>query len=408
MQRLLRQMLATALVAGLTIALLLRQDLLPSVKERRSLFEVATFGPYLLLGVVAFLGVRIHQTRIAISALSLALGYSLLLERSSSYERAAAIWIALPLGAALLFRLRESKLLGTGTLAKAIAAAAPISLLVFGANVALPAALRAFHWHAFHGALPGPDLAVLAILLAVLGAALEKDPHLRVYQLGFLLSLAPLLVASVLARNAAVRIGAPATLALGAGGAALGLLTALFEIYWEKVYIDELTAVPNRRALNEHLRTLDGQFAIAMVDIDFFKKFNDTYGHDEGDHVLRFVAAHLAKGARTRVFRYGGEEFCIVYDRADAKSVLDTLDGVRKTLSEREFTIRSPRAVRKRTSKKDRGSRGAGRGRLKVTVSMGLSEPKSPTRVGPDAVMVAADKALYKAKREGRNRVVLA
>ncbi len=67
------------------------------------------------------------------------------------------------------------------------------------------------------------------------------------------------------------------------------LLHAIFTIYWQRVYIDELTDVSNRRALDEKLATLNGEFAIAMMDIDHFKDFNDTYGHDEGDNVLRLV-----------------------------------------------------------------------------------------------------------------------
>ena len=66
-------------------------------------------------------------------------------------------------------------------------------------------------------------------------------------------------------------------------------------MYWEKVYIDELTGIPNRRAFDEYLKKLGRKYTIAMMDIDHFKKFNDTYGHSEGDNVLRFVAKHIAE-----------------------------------------------------------------------------------------------------------------
>lgn len=79
-------------------------------------------------------------------------------------------------------------------------------------------------------------------------------------------------------------------------------------------YQDELTSLPGRRALKEYLLKLGSEYTIAMFDIDHFKKFNDTHGHDVGDQVLRMVASKLATvSGRGKSFRYGGEEFTLVF-----------------------------------------------------------------------------------------------
>jgi len=87
------------------------------------------------------------------------------------------------------------------------------------------------------------------------------------------------------------------------------LLYSLYQLYWERAYIDELTGIPNRRSLNERLKRTDGSYSVAMIDIDHFKNMNDTYGHREGDNVLKFLAAHMGRVFGDTVFRYGGEEF---------------------------------------------------------------------------------------------------
>src|SRR5229473_3561737 len=96
--------------------------------------------------------------------------------------------------------------------------------------------------------------------------------------------------------------------------AALILAASLIETSYVLAYHDELTGIRGRRAFNESLLSLDQQYAIAIVDIDHFKHFNDTYGHDTGDHVLRMVAARLADvGGGGQAFRCGGEEFAILF-----------------------------------------------------------------------------------------------
>ena len=96
--------------------------------------------------------------------------------------------------------------------------------------------------------------------------------------------------------------------------AALILGASLIETSYVLAYHDELTGIRGRRAFNESLLSLDQQYAIAIVDIDHFKKFNDTYGHDVGDQVLCMVASRLSQvGGDGQAFRCGGEEFAIVF-----------------------------------------------------------------------------------------------
>ena len=88
------------------------------------------------------------------------------------------------------------------------------------------------------------------------------------------------------------------------------LVISLIETAHAMAYQDELTSLPGRRALKEYLLKLGNEYTIAMLDIDHFKKFNDTHGHDVGDQVLRMVASKLVGfSGGGKAFRYGGEEF---------------------------------------------------------------------------------------------------
>ena len=89
---------------------------------------------------------------------------------------------------------------------------------------------------------------------------------------------------------------------------------AVLQDTFRMAFRDELTGIPSRRALNERLAALGNRYTIAMLDVDHFKNFNDTYGHDLGDQVLKMVAAHIAGvGGGGKAFRYGGEEFTVLF-----------------------------------------------------------------------------------------------
>jgi GGDEF domain-containing protein len=182
-------------------------------------------------------------------------------------------------------------------------------------------------------------------------------------------------------------------------------------------YHDELTGLPGRRAFNELLLGLDDQYAIAVVDIDHFKRFNDTYGHETGDEVLRMVATRLAAvSGGGRAFRCGGEEFAIVFPQKSATDAFEHLEALRQTISSSAFKVRGqldrrkmPRTAedrRQSARKKSRKAHSLGTGEVAVTVSIGVAEPSTRNRK-VDQVIAAADKALYHAKEGGRNRVEL-
>jgi len=176
----------------------------------------------------------------------------------------------------------------------------------------------------------------------------------------------------------------------------------------DMAYRDELTALPSRRALNQLMLSLGRRYTIAMLDIDHFKKFNDTHGHDVGDQVLRLVAARLAEvGGGGRAFRYGGEEFTVIFPDTKLKDALPHLDAVRQTVQDYRMAVRGddrPKSERKGSKRRGDGEPEADDA-LSVTISIGVAERKSGEDVKPAAVIKAADAALYRAKQAGRNRV---
>jgi diguanylate cyclase (GGDEF)-like protein len=187
-----------------------------------------------------------------------------------------------------------------------------------------------------------------------------------------------------------------------AGG--LALIVALIETSYAMAYLDELTQLPSRRALNEALLKLGESYSIAMLDVDHFKKFNDSYGHESGDQALRLVASrlsHITGGGKA--YRYGGEEFAIVFPNKASEEVFVYLDRMRRVIEQSVFTVRGK-------DRRKRGNSGVGRGSKKqtsVTVSIGLASTNGD-RLTPAEVMRMADQALYKAKARGRNCTITA
>lgn len=178
---------------------------------------------------------------------------------------------------------------------------------------------------------------------------------------------------------------------------AMILVISVVQDSYSMAYLDELTGLPARRALREDLLKLSGEYTIAMLDIDFFKKFNDTYGHDTGDDVLRLVASALKNvTGGGKAFRYGGEEFTIVFPHAQITEVLPHLEKLRAAVE------KSPYAYVKKI--KDDAKRKPTAKNLFVTISIGVAE-RSEKNDHPDAVIKAADTALYRAKKKGRNCV---
>lgn len=215
--------------------------------------------------------------------------------------------------------------------------------------------------------------------------------------------------------------GSVRTVTVYSATAACILAVSIIENSYLLAYRDELTTLPSRRAFNDALLRLQEPYSIAMVDIDHFKRFNDTYGHDTGDQVLRLVAASLSRvTGGGQAYRCGGEEFAILFPGKTTAEVVDHLEQLRATIEASEFRMRSgdrrqaPRGpdrrnqrARARTRKGDairQLAKEKSPGPLSVTVSMGVA---ASTKEKPhaDLVLQAADKALYRAKANGRNRI---
>jgi len=155
--------------------------------------------------------------------------------------------------------------------------------------------------------------------------------------------------------------------------------------------LDSLTKVFNRRALTTYLENIcdkediKHELHLLILDIDDFKRINDTYGHIAGDKILIFIANMLRKTLRDgdKVFRYGGEEFIIILNRIDPKVCLEVSNRIL-------HLIRNNQLIYKGTS-------------LNVTMSIGATKYyKGDT---PDDIISRADKALYKSKHAGKNQM---
>ncbi|MDX1594705.1 MAG: GGDEF domain-containing protein [Gammaproteobacteria bacterium] len=200
-----------------------------------------------------------------------------------------------------------------------------------------------------------------------------------------------------------------AALFIAAGGVLI--LLAIVHDSYRMAYRDELTGLPGRRALQEDLAKLGSRYAIAMLDVDHFKQFNDRHGHDVGDQVLKLVAARMREvRGGGRPYRYGGEEFTVLFPGKRAEQALPHLERLRETIADSTFLLRGknrPKAKRTATSR-GRGRRkrvSTGRGNsVSVTVSIGVAERDARHPLTGDVIR-KADQALYLAKGAGRNRV---
>ena len=162
---------------------------------------------------------------------------------------------------------------------------------------------------------------------------------------------------------------------------------------------DGLTGLANRRSLDEHLETewrrgmREHNFlAVVMLDIDLFKSYNDKYGHPSGDECIRNIASVIkgyARRAGDIAARYGGEEFVLVLPGVDLGDAASIAERIRLEI----FSANRPHA-------------GSPEGR--VTVSVGTASAPAASLDSGEALLRSADKALYRAKAEGRNRVVAA
>ncbi len=415
--------LLTPAVWILAVAILLHTGLVaPSA-------ALVTFALYAALIAGLLIAWRFHSSRIFFALLVLFLS-----ERAISYfslfsagvsarshvaasgpgnTALAAVGLLLPLNFVLLSLAQEKGF--------TFSSVAPPSLLLFVESVivavlcrpdSVAAAPRALH----HPVAPLP--LSFATLIAFAAAAL-------VLLIRFLLLRKPAesgLFWALAATALALRFG-------GAGRipsayfatAAFILAVSMVETSYLLAYHDELTTLPSRRAFHEALLRLEPPYSIAMVDIDHFKRCNDTYGHDTGDQVLRLVASRLARVAGGgQAYRCGGEEFAIIFPGKTTKDVVDHLEELRARIEASSFRLRG-RDRRQEARGPDRRNvrvrartqtghairqlaRVAAPTEISVTASMGVAT-SSEENSSAQEVVKAADQALYRAKAAGRNRI---
>jgi diguanylate cyclase (GGDEF)-like protein len=245
---------------------------------------------------------------------------------------------------------------------------------------------------------PTPLVGRLAFAAAFIAAVTRAWPDHTPLQVGNCGALAAFFIA---AENA----GAPSTYTAFMTAAGIILIAALLQESYRLAFRDSLTGLLGRRALEERLRGLGDRYAIAMIDVDHFKQFNDTHGHDIGDQVLKLVGARLAQvGGGGTAYRYGGEEFSVVFPDRRLAEVLPELEALRGAIESYRMAVRAEDRPKKAVEGSKRRGAGGTDKMLSVTVSIGAAGP-SESASTPHQVIKAADDALYRAKKAGRNRV---
>jgi len=384
-----------------------------------------TFALYGALIAGLLIAWRFHSSRIFFSLLVLFLA-----ERAISYFSSghiasggpggtalAAVGILLPLNFVLMSLAQEK-----GFTVSNIASPA---LLLFVESVVVAVLCRP-DWlatnagHASHHSLPPQPLPFATLITFALAAvvllirfALFRKPT----ESGLLWAMA----ASFLALRFG---GAGAIPSAYFATAAFVLAVSMVETSYLLTYHDELTTLPSRRAFHEALLRLQLPYSIAMVDIDHFKRCNDTYGHDTGDQVLCMVAGRLARvTGGGQAYRCGGEEFAIIFPGKTAEEILDHLEKLRSDIEASSFRLRGKDRRQESRGHDRRNARTRARSQTGHAIRQ-LSRPTSPTELSVTAsigvasysqeyssaeeVIQAADKALYRAKAAGRNRVEVA
>lgn len=379
-----------------------------------SLSGLKTLGPYVVLLLGTGMGVWFNRGRafIALASLLAAFaGYGIALEFGAASFAARAVYTAIavlvPLNILLALLLPERGVSHHFNYRWLMLAVVEILVVAWIASAGR-SSLSGTVWqdlleHWLFRSPPTPlagRLLFAAALIAAVWRAWPRPPrtHTRPLDTG----LAGTLLAFFIACEWAA--AASAFNAFMAAAGAIMLVSLLQESH-RLAFRDELTGLPSRRALEERLHGLGPVHAIGMVDVDHFKKFNDTHGHDIGDQVLKLVAARLAEidGDGT-AYRYGGEEFCLVFDGRRLEEALPHVDKIRADIAAYQMAVRSEdRPKDPDAGTKLRHLRSPDK-TLSVTVSIGIAEPED-ARSTPAEVVRAADKALYRAKETGRNRV---
>jgi diguanylate cyclase (GGDEF)-like protein len=302
-----------------------------------------TFLYYCALVGGMFLAWRFHSSRTFFALLVLFLaGQAIALYGPAHVSAGTPGWTALQ-AVALLVPLNFILIALMHERGFTLASIGPLGLLMFVQSVVVAVLCRAAegvpslppHPHHVAATASLPDYAVVAFAAGVLFLLIRSfltrkpvDSALMWSLCAFFLSLRFL---------GTVRIST-----VYSAAAACILATSIIENSYLLAYHDELTTLPSRRAFNDALMRLQEPYSIAVVDIDHFKRFNDTYGHDTGDQVLRLVATNLSRvTGGGQAFRCGGEEFAILFPGKTVSQTVDHLERLRATIEASEFRMRS-------------------------------------------------------------------
>ena len=333
-------------------------------------------------------------------SVALAVGLTLIaFERwpDHAYNPKLAAVFLLPLNFALFSALRENGVTTIGGVFKLGIVFVQAVGVAWMAGEIGPGADPLPHWRErIGGSLSMPWMAQLSFAIAALTLVTLIVRRRSKVEEGLFWALA----AMFLAVNAAPTAQGPL---FYAGAAGLVLVLTVLDHGYNIAYRDELTGLLGRRGFNTMMGQLRRTYSMAMCDVDHFKKVNDAYGHDVGDQVLRMVAAKLSQvGGGGRVFRYGGEEFLVVFRGRPAADAAPFMESVRKAIADVQFVLRSPDRPVKKPSKMTAGNQQQAKPTITITVSIGLAE-RSQRHSTPELVLDAADTALYRAKEAGRN-----
>jgi diguanylate cyclase (GGDEF)-like protein len=397
-----------AILLAAVLALLAGPTLPPSLTGLR------TLGPYVLLLLGTGMGVWFNRGRpfIALASLLAAFGgYSLALDFGAGSFAARAVFagtaILVPLNFLLALVFPERGVSHHFNYRWLMLGVVEIVFVAWVASAG-HSSLSGTVWQDLleHWLLRSPPTPILgrilfvAAFLAALWRAWPRPPrtHTRPLDTGMVGALLAFFIACE---------WADATGAFGAfmGAAGAILLVSLVQESHRLAFRDELTGLPSRRALEERLHGLGPVHAIAIADVDHFKKFNDTHGHHIGDQVLKLVAGRLARleGVGT-AYRYGGEEFCIVFPELRLADALPQVEKIRADIAAYQMAVRrDDRPADTEAGTKLRKLRSPEK-TLSVTVSIGVAEADESGST-PAEVLRNADKALYRAKEGGRNQV---
>src|SRR5438132_4106347 len=363
-----------------TVALLVT---MPSL--RGTARGLATVFPFTVVAAALLLGWRFNRSRLVFATALLALTEYLLLNGLDTQRDRLlfhATTFLLPINLALVALLPERGTLTPAGLLRWVLLGVQVLIVAFVAKASPDKALKFLTTHILPARFTSwtpvqqPSIIAFVAIGVLLVLAWMREPQSPVR--GYFYSL--IAVFAALTWHTA---GPGQEIWLATAG--LILVIAVIEASYLMAYRDGLTELPGRRALNEALPRLSGQFTVAMVDVDHFKRFNDTYGHDAGDHVLRLVAARLAQApGGSTAYRYGGEEFALVFPGKGAEECLPHLEELREVVEASRFTMR--RRFRPRKAKADKGRKT--KPTITITVSIGVAE-RNHRHANPEQVVQA-------------------